>query len=401
MKVAYLTIEDVSSGLFKTQILDIIEEISILDKNIKFEIFIINRPWKYFKHKLFLKEYRLNYSNKNIKLNYIPFLPPLRNSLKNYYYSFFVTKWLSLFFSYFIKKGKFDLIHSRSYWPTISVLNLKIPIIFDLRSLWILENISSGDLKINSKSYLYWQQIEIDCFRKAAYSTCVSESMVKYIKSKNSESKTSLIPISVNGKYFNYNHQKRYKNRFNLNWDKNIIFVYSGSLGQSGINIKAIKNLFKTIIEANLNYKILIITSEPYKSVELLLNDCTRDKSRFEIIHPKLSEITDWLSCADIGIHALPFQLDSNTRLGTKVVEYWYNGLPVIVNNNVGSAVQYISNHKIGYVFGENNSKEEFNQNVQNLLKYNRENISLFAKNEFCSKIIAQKYLKLYKDSIK
>ena len=31
MKIAYLTIEDITSGLFKTQILDIIEEISLLD----------------------------------------------------------------------------------------------------------------------------------------------------------------------------------------------------------------------------------------------------------------------------------------------------------------------------------------------------------------------------------
>ena len=42
MKIAYLTIEEITSGLFKTQILDIIEEISNYDKTVNFKIFILN-----------------------------------------------------------------------------------------------------------------------------------------------------------------------------------------------------------------------------------------------------------------------------------------------------------------------------------------------------------------------
>ena len=66
MKIAYLTIEEITSGLFKTQILDIIEEISNYDKTVNFKIFILNRPWLYFRHRVFLKEYRAIY-NSNIR----------------------------------------------------------------------------------------------------------------------------------------------------------------------------------------------------------------------------------------------------------------------------------------------------------------------------------------------
>jgi hypothetical protein len=82
MKIAYLTIEDITSGLFKTQILDIIEEISNYDNTVNFKIYILNRPWLYFRHRVFLNEYRAKYNSNNISFCYIPLLPPLRNSLK-------------------------------------------------------------------------------------------------------------------------------------------------------------------------------------------------------------------------------------------------------------------------------------------------------------------------------
>jgi glycosyltransferase involved in cell wall biosynthesis len=396
MKIAYLTIEDISSGLFKTQVLDIIDEISNYDKTVRFKIFILNRPWLFFKHRIFLKEYRGVYNSYNISFCYIPFLPPLRNSLKYYFYSFMVTKWFSLIFTFCINRHKFDLIHARSYWPTFSVLNYNIPIIFDLRSLWLLENISTGEIKLNSKSYNYWKQIEIDCINKSAASTCVSIGMVEYVKNISSIANATLIPISVNEKYFNFNKDNRIKNRKILDWSENVIFIYSGSLGQSGINIKSITELFKKIISLSDNYKILIITSEKSYYVNKIMSTIGIEILNYKIINPKLNEISSWLDCADIGLHALPLQLDSNTRLGTKVVEYWINGLPVIVNKNVGAAAEYIDNYKIGYVIEEDS--KTINIKINELLNYDRSYISNFAKNIFSAKHISFQYLQLYQD---
>ena len=401
MKIAYLTIEDISSGLFKTQVLDIIDEISNHDKTVRFKIFIINRPWLYFKHRIFLKDYREIYNKYNISFCYIPLLPPLRNSLKYYFYSSMVTKWFSLIFNFCINRHKLDLIHARSYWPTFSVLNNNLPIIFDLRSLWLLENISTGEIKINSKSYNYWKQIEIDCINKSAASTCVSNAMVDYVKNISAFAKISLIPISVNEKYFNFDQNNRSKNRKLLDWNENVIFVYSGSLGQSGININAISELFKTIIDLSEKHKILIITQEQNKYVKEMMDQAGIEYVNYKIIHPKLNEISSWLDCADIGLHALPKQLDSATRLGTKVVEYWFNGLPVIINKNVGAAVEYIENYRIGYVVEDDLESHNLKEKINELLNFDRNYISNFAKEKFSSKHISFQYLQLYKDSIK
>ena len=401
MKVAYLTIEDITSGLFKTQILDIIEEISNHDKSIRFEIFILNRPWLYLKHKNILNEYRSIYNSFNITFTYLPFLPPLRNSLRFFLYSFFVTKWFSIIFYTCIKSQQFDIIHARSYWPTISVLKHNIPIIFDLRSLWLLENLSTGDICLNSKSYYYWKQIEIDCLINSYASTCVSSAMIDYINNIVPNTKTELIPISVSEKHFTFNKFNRVKNRNFLNWNENVIFVYSGSFGQSGININAITNLFKIIINTNDNFRILIITSEKNEYINKIMYVQCVDSKKFTIIHPKLNNISSWLDCSDIGIHALPIQLDSSTRLGTKVVEYWVNGLPVIVNQNVGAAADYIKKYKIGYVYNDISDNNNLENIISELLTYDRMNISNFAKENFSAKIISLKYLKIYQDSIK
>ena len=398
MNVAYLTIEDVSSGLFKTQILDIIDEIITQEKSIKCKIFIVNRPWHYSKHKKYLKEYSLKYGSKNIIFYYIPLLPPLRDSLKYYLYSLIVTRWLSLIFKFFLDQNKFDLIHSRSYWPTFAVLDYKLPIIFDLRSLWVLENISSGDIVLNSKTHHYWKRLEFDCVDRTAVSTCVSNEMVKYVNDLSKIEKTELIPISVNENNFKHNVENRIKNREILSWNDNVIFVYSGSLGLSGINISAIIKLFKNILDVNCTFRILILTSDNGNYVNDIFLKGGLEIEKIKILHPKLDDISGWLDCSDIGLHALPLQLDSKTRLGTKVVEYWVNGLPVIVNRHVGAAAEYIDNYKVGFVIEDFSQIDNLEIKILELLDYDREMISNFAISNFSSKLVASKYLKIYKE---
>jgi glycosyltransferase involved in cell wall biosynthesis len=399
MKVAFLTIEDISSGLFKSQVLDIIEAIIDNDSNIQFNILIINRPWLYFKHKKFLFEYR-NIKRHNLKITYIPLLPPLRNSLKYFWISILVTKWLELLYKLFFPVSC-DIIHSRSYWPTIAAINLSKPLLFDLRSLWVSENLSSGDLTFDSNSHKYWKEVEKECLERSTVSTCVSQGMIKYVKGISPLSNFKLIPISVNPNYFLFSKSKREEYRKLINWDNNNIYVYSGSFGQSGINIIALKFLFQTIEKLSNKNRLLIITSEQHdKAIQNL--ELMGLKSEFYTVrHPKFNEISWWLSASDFGIHALPLQLDSETRLGTKVVEYWMNGLPVVVNQHVGAAVDYINKFKFGYVLNDTvDNIIDVNLALQHLLEVKRKDISTFAKQEFSSELISLGYLNIYKSII-
>ena len=259
-----------------------------------------------------------------------------------------------------------------------------------------MENLSSGDIVFNSRAYHYWKQLEFDCVDRSAVSTCVSNEMVQYVNNLSKTDKAELIPISVNENTFQHNVENRIKNREILNWNDNVIFVYSGSLGQSGINISAIIKLFKIILDIAPTNRILILTSENENYVYDILQKGGLEIDKFNIIHPKLNQISSWLDCSDIGLHALPLQLDSKTRLGTKVVEYWVNGLPVILNRHVGAAAEYIDNHKIGFVIEDFDEINNLEIKIRELLLFDRNMISNFAKAKFSSKHVASKYLKLY-----
>jgi glycosyltransferase involved in cell wall biosynthesis len=296
---------------------------------------------------------------------------------------------------------KFDIIHCRSYWPTISIEKFHESIVFDLRSLWVSENLSSGDLIENSLAHKYWNQIEIKCLQNSKISTCVSSGMVEYCKMLVPNINVELIPISVNPLYFSFDLSSRSRIREFLNWNSNTIFVYSGSFGQSGINIEALKQTFNFILSIDKSYRLLILTNDKSSFLNEILASLPLFKNCVKVFHPKFDDISSWLSASDIGLHALPFQQDSFSRLGTKVVEYWMNGLPVVINSNIGEAVKYVENLGYGLVLDDKKMKLEtslIKSNMVSLLKIKRKSISSFALDNFSVDIIANKYLKTYKE---
>ena len=397
--IKYITIEDLCSGLFQTQVIDLLTSINKKDSNINFEILIINRFWKIKQHLPQIVKLKKIFKQKSIgvKITYLPFLPPLRKAECNYYYSKFVTIWLTIII-YFTKFKKFDIIHCRSYWPTFAALKIfNCPIIFDLRSLWVLENLSSGNIKSNSKAYDYWNIAEKSALEKSDYSVVVSSGMVNYINSRINIPKVELIPISVDMNKFKFFQNKRNELRNFYKLNNKIVIAYSGSLGMSMINILSLKKMFNFLLDLNNSIHFLILTSEKVKTFESLIFDDVKN-DRYTILQPKLENIPSLLSICDFGSHALPYQLDSDTRLGTKVVEYWSCGLPVIVNKNVGAACNYImDNNFLGIIYDENiNNKNLFFKKIVDLNGNCRSLIINFSKNNFSTDIISNKYIDMY-----
>ena len=226
LHIAYFTIEDIGSGLFQTQILDILTEIIKQDPEIKFEINAVNRAWHFSAHRKCLRKIAEKFPNNQIKVRYIPLLPPLRNALKSYLYSVFVTQWLTLIYWTFGTKNA-RIVHCRSYWPAEAAINSgSTHVIFDMRSLWPLESISIGDLIENSRSHKYWLDLEKNCLQKASVSTGVSMGMIDYAKLIVPGKRFDLIPISADLEKFKFNGTDRLAKRKILSWPDDLILVY-------------------------------------------------------------------------------------------------------------------------------------------------------------------------------
>lgn len=400
MKISYFTFEDIDSGLFRTQVWDLLSAVCSQELNFNIQLLIINRPWFLFKHlKAKRKIIRLN-KNSNLKIKYIPLLPPLRYITKSSSYLNLVVQWLLLLLRISIPGGT-KVIHCRSYLSTFIGLKLKnVDIIFDMRSLFPAENVSSGNLRINSKIYLYWLDIESYCIKKAKFTCVVSDPFKKYVEDIRPYSEIQLIPIIVNSSKLKFSEKNRKLIRSKMQWENKQVFVYSGSFGLSGINRSALINMVNQIINLSNSFHLLILSAEKVTSIESFISMLNTNKNNVTFLNAHLDEYGAWLSAADYGVHALPKQLDFKTRMSTKVTEYLTCGLPVIVNEYVGAAAELIMKFEIGHVMKENIllNPIEFEGILSNLSKIKRQNIIDIAIRLFSIKANLNKYIELYKN---
>ena len=401
LNVVYLTIEDVSSGLFFSQVLQPIIQMAQIDCQRKFNLIIINRPWKYLEHRKTLEVIRKSILNhKNIILKYIPLLPPLRNITRSKFLSQLVTTFIGLLFLIFVDK-KNCVYHSRGYWPCAAgiLINLN-PMIFEPRSLWNHENIAMGTIIKGSAAELYWKNLEKNCVNLSRKIISINKQMANYFLTKYKFSlKSEIIPISFSKKNFSFNLIKRKKIRKKLFLNNKKVFVFSGSFGMNNIGIKSIIKTI-TILKKNLKNSHFLFLTPKFEalSVQYLVQKIGLNDSEFTSIHPSYDEISNYLSASDFGYHSLPLQPDSFTRMGTKIVEYLAVGLPVIVNKNLGAAANIINDQNFGFVIDDNIKNEKITSNLKKISKINRDTIIIFANQEYELLSVAKKYINVYSE---
>ena len=389
--VAHVTIEDICSGLFRTQVVNMARDIVQINHGVRIDIYAINRPWKLLEHRRQLRKLEEVLDGCAVRVVYLPFLPPLRHALASVAYSRMVTGLLYWAIKICIPK-KYDVFHSRSYWPAMAMIRMGVRnIVFDPRSLWVLENISMGNLKENSDSHRYWLEMEKSCVTESSEITVVSTGMADYYQQAYGKRSIRLVPIAYSGKIFRYSQDGRIRFRDALGWGNAIVFVYSGSLGMSRVNVESLQHLFRLAMSCS-RARLLFLTEESAEFIDVLMAEVGVEKCQYHIVHPQHEEMGDWLSACDVGLHALPRQLDRETRLGTKVVEYWACGLPVIVSDNVGAAASYIRKHGVGRVYAEDTTAESFGVYVSEVLEMERSDIAKFAADNFEARVIAQLY---------
>lgn len=397
MKIVFLVIEDITSGLFRTQVLDLAKSISNLESSMAVRVVAINRPWKIRDHKAALRKYRDLLVDTNVSITYVPLLPPLRGAVNSPLMSEVLVSLLricSFFVNLFVNV---DVWHARGYWTSMALQRNGVKsLLFDPRSLWIQENQSAGNLIPGSRASQYWLKNEEAVVENSRFVSVVSDGMKKYFNDHYLNPRIGVIPISANESFFNVDKTLRKKYREELGWGNEVVFVYSGSLGLSGINVGALVELFSFAMSCN-NSKLLILSDEPKDKILNVVNRISLQSSRLAIVKPAPGKVGEWLSVADIGVHALPKQLDSDTRLGTKVVEYWACGLPVIVNKYVGAACAYIQQeHYLGRAVDFENELPNIDELMNEMMSDRRDMICAFARKNFSGATIAAKYLQAY-----
>lgn len=393
MKTLYFTLEDIESGLFDSQVL--ITAAGIMQRNPEIEItlLVINRPWKALKVKLKIERIR----SQGIGLIYLPLLPPLRWFSSAQIFTSLYISYLWLVLKLFVDLKQYKLVHCRSYLPALVIRKFRnINFLFDVRSLHAYEYVQANKIQVNSGNYNYWLENEKKLLRSAAAVTVVSKGMIGYLQDVVNRP-IDYCPIISNYDLVYYDEVARNEIRAMLGWEKFNIYVYSGSFGLYGLNKTYLSRLMKLILERDSNARFLFLTSNAAAELALFLKDNGIDENLVFGKSLKLAQLTAYLSAADIGIHALPQQLDSFSRLGTKVVEYWSAGLPVIINDHIGEAAAICEQLQLGEVKSlETDGTSMLDMNIEELLAMDRMRIRALTSELFSSAVVAKAYANIY-----
>lgn len=393
MKTLYFSLEDIDSGLFDSQVLNTVIGIQRQNPEIQITLLVINRPWKAFKVKQKIERIR----SQGIGLIYLPLLPPLRwfSSARIFTSLYILYLWLVL--KLFVDLKQYKLVHCRNYLPALVIRKFRnVNFLFDVRSLHAYEYVQANKIQVNSDNYNYWLENEKKLLRSAAAVTVVSKGMIGYLQDMVNRP-IDYCPIISNYDLVYYDEVARKEIRAMLGWEKFNIYVYSGSFGLYGLNKTYLARLMKFILERDTNARFLFLTSNAAAELALFLKDNGIDENLVFGKSVKLAQLTAYLSAADIGIHALPHQLDSFTRLGTKVVEYWSAGLPVILNGHIGEAAAICEQLQLGKVISlEADETATLDMNIEELLAMDRMRIRALTSELFSSAVVAKAYANIY-----
>jgi glycosyltransferase involved in cell wall biosynthesis len=345
MNLLYLTTEDIGSALFENQVLENLYGLLDRNSNIALTLFVLNKPSHYFKHQLKIKEI-----DSRIKVIYVPLSPPMRFYTATIFLNKLYIAYISTVLRLFVNLSNYDVIHCRHYLPSLVCLNLGVrKIHFDVRSLSLFEYVQAGKIRQATKKYMYWREQERSLVLNALGISVVSRSMIPYLQ-KYSERHISYCPIIVNPEKVYFCSKSRASIRRRLDWEESNIYVYSGSFGLYGLNKEYLARLIRVIWESDTNAKFMFLISNSQEELLEFLELYEIAGIQYHYHSAVPDELYKYLSAGDVGIHALPRQLDAFSRLGTKVVEYWCCGMPTVLNNNVGEAADISNKHQLGYV---------------------------------------------------
>jgi glycosyltransferase involved in cell wall biosynthesis len=292
-------------------------------------------------------------------------------------------------------------LHGRGYYAGLILRLVKkrdksLITIFDPRSPYIKEMISTYNKKEKSSYIKKWKELEKSIINENDYTISVSESLKLYYKNilKNYIKRNIItIPNCVN--LIPKDHIKKI---INLNRRNSICYVGSIGNGWNNLdfyieNIKIINNYFP-----NIKFEFYVIEKNPGELREKLIkNGISKDIFIIDTVDP--AEIPYKIAGCLAGLQLMK---NKDERMGIKVVDYLGAGIPIITNTLAMGSTEIVTKFEVGIVeemtIG-NKSRLYLSKIINNKnerIYYEEKCLNISYKN-FSIESIAKKYNKIYK----
>jgi glycosyltransferase involved in cell wall biosynthesis len=197
------------------------------------------------------------------------------------------------------------------------------------------------------------ESLEKECVLKSDFRMAVSSKLVDLWKDKYSyyENMHVVIPCTLNSLFESttISNEIIYKRRKELGYIKDdIVFVYSGSLaGWQSINLMI--EFIKTVLKKSTSHKILFLSdlSQEIKFLQIEF------PNQVQCLKLNPIDLPQYLIACDYGILIREKSVTNQVASPVKFAEYLACGLPVIISNELGDYSEFVKLNECGFILTE------------------------------------------------
>ncbi len=334
MKI-YLTYNDTPSGIFSSQVLDLVNFFnSEFDDTVKLVSYISIRGF---------------FENRKLIKSELPdsIVIPMFPGVVNWRINIFSFRLIC-----FLLKP--NAIIGRSVIATQIALKQRkrVKIIYDGRGA-ITEEWHEYHVITDRGMLNEIESLEKECVLKSDFRMAVSSKLVDLWKDKYSyyENMHVVIPCTLNSLFESttISNEIIYKRRKELGYIKDdIVFVYSGSLaGWQSINLMI--EFIKTVLKKSTSHKILFLSdlSQEIKFLQIEF------PNQVQCLKLNPIDLPQYLIACDYGILIREKSVTNQVASPVKFAEYLACGLPVIISNELGDYSEFVKLNECGFILTE------------------------------------------------
>lgn len=168
--------------------------------------------------------------------------------------------------------------------------------------------------------------------------------------------KLRTVPCAVDTEQFRFNEGKRFEIRGKLGLSKDdFVGVYVGKFGGLYYDKEAYQ-LFYTIYKNYHNFRLIVLTSSDKDSIRSQLYNVGFKSSDFFIDYVPHFNVPDYLSASDFAFCLHRSHSSSFGFSPIKNGEYWANGLPILIPENIGDDSEIVISESAGGTYKEGNN---------------------------------------------
>ncbi|MCP9223431.1 glycosyltransferase family 4 protein [Erythrobacter sp. LQ02-29] len=265
-----------------------------------------------------------------------------------------------------------DLIHARSYIPATAAWAVNrlmgLPYVFDMRSLWPEELITSGRAKRDTWAYRQIVRMEGRLLRDAAAVVSVTHAAIDWLDEEHpgmlEERRVHVIPGSAD--------LQRFQPAVRTS-ERPLLFGCHGSITTGWFRLDLLARTFANLAKRYPDAKFEIVTTSPPEEVMSAFDGARTFSDRLRIFAVTAGDMHEVLRCHDLSIFFYSSGAASEIgRSPVRMGEALACGLPVLTNGQIGDVAEIVRKYNVGVLL-EDESEAGIDDAVSQVLRMVRD----------------------------